>query len=168
MRLASHAEPLHQGRRRRVARVALAGDAVEAKPLEPHAQHDGGSFDPIALALVVRVDCEADLALQMVSARAPAAEVANQRFCSLEERGETKGIAAPGEIRHARDARQPLADVVGRPGLPVEVAAHVLATVDRDHRVQVVVLERPEGQSLGEDREWGGHCPIIEDVASGP
>ena len=168
MRLASHPEPLHQGGRRCVVGVALAGDAMKAKPLEAHAQHGGGCLDPIALALVVRVYDEADLALEMLTARAPHAEIADQRVAPLEQCGESEGIAAGSDIGQALEAPEPLADVVTRPRSPVEVAVNVLATVDRDHRLEVVIPERTEDQPLGEDRKRGGHRSIIEDVASEP
>ena len=88
----------------------MCRDAVEAEPFEAHAQHEAGGLPPVALALEIGMQDEAELALLMLSARAPDAEVTDEPVRAPEQRGESKCLAPGSERGHRLDAIEPLPD----------------------------------------------------------
>src|SRR5207249_1839992 len=103
-----------------IARVALAHDAMKPEPLEAHVEHEPGRLGAVSLSLVVGMDDEPKLALQVLPARPPHAEVADQLVASLGHGREAERVAALVERGHLRDLAEPFADVVARTRLPVQ------------------------------------------------
>jgi hypothetical protein len=119
---------------------------VQVVVLERVGEQRAARFGGVAVALVVGVEEEADLALPVLADRQR--DVADQLARRAQLDGEVRA-----RLRRPRDLRrQHVADLGLGARLPVEPARDVLARLDRVERREVLRHHPPEPQALGLDQ----------------
>ena len=135
---------------------------MKAGLLESQTEHAINGLGRIAASLVVGSDDVADLALLVLGADPPEADVANQGPGSLQDGGKAQAAMLVVDRDQLLRTLDELGNLIARPRLGIEIARHLWRPIHGEERVGVVIGERAKEQTLGVEWErQGRHFGIL-------